>query len=133
MDSEEALTFCRKEGIDLLILFGSQATGKKLPGSDIDVAVKMGKGTKHSKLELIAALTDFFGKGEIDLVILTRDTDPLLLHEIYSKGSLIYEVRPGLFENEKLRAWHLYLDTEKLRRKQKEYLMEYARRAGNVT
>jgi predicted nucleotidyltransferase len=32
-------TFCRKHGISLAILFGSQAAGRALRGSDLDLAV----------------------------------------------------------------------------------------------
>jgi predicted nucleotidyltransferase len=132
MKTEYISPFCDEQGIDLLVLFGSRTSGEGRAGSDIDVAVKMRKGMKFSMLDLIAALTDFFEDGEIDLVVLTRDTDPLLLHEIFSMGKLLFEARPGLFENEKLRAWNLYLDIEKLRKRQKEYLREFVRRSGNV-
>jgi len=124
--------FCRGSGIDLLVLFGSRASGETRPGSDRDVAVKLRKGLETRKLDLIGRLTDFFGEGEIDLVVLTRDTDPLLLFEIFSSGLLLYEAVPDLFDNEKLRAWKLYLDTEKLRRRRKEYLREFVERSKDV-
>lgn len=132
MKIKDPKPFCEERGIDLMVLFGSYASGKGGDGSDIDVALKMRDGVETSKLALIAALTDFFEKGEIDLVVLTRDTDPVLLHEIFSEGRLLYEACPGLFHNERLRAWKLYLDTEKLRRRQKEYLREYVARSRDV-
>jgi hypothetical protein len=50
-----------------------------------------------------------------EAVIVTPKTDPLLLHEIFLKGYLLYEAFPELFLKAQLRAWHLYLDTAPLR------------------
>jgi hypothetical protein len=81
---------------------------------------------------LIYRLGDFFEGKEIDLVVLTRDTDPVLLNEIFSKGRLLYEEQPGIFDKERLRAWKLYLDTEKLRRMRKEYLKKFVEMIDNI-
>jgi len=39
-------SFCEKNNIELLIIFGSQASGKITPVSDFDVAVKLRKGAE---------------------------------------------------------------------------------------
>ena len=132
MDNTEIAAFCKENNIDLLVLFGSQAVGKTHGGSDVDVAVKIRRGIESSKLDLIFGLGGLFKEGEIDLVLITRDTDPLLLSEIFSQGKLLYEERPGIYEQERLRAWKLYLDTEKLRRMQKDYIKKFAEKYGNV-
>jgi predicted nucleotidyltransferase len=51
--------------------------------SDVDIAVKCKHGARVSKLELIYRLDDFIDGRSIDLVVLTADTDPLLLHDIF--------------------------------------------------
>jgi predicted nucleotidyltransferase len=132
MDNTEIAAFCKENSIELLVLFGSQAVGKTHEGSDVDVAVKIRRGIEGSKLDLIFQLGGIFKEGEIDLVLITRDTDPLLLHEIFSQGKLLYEERPGIYEEERLRAWKLYLDTEKLRRMQKDYIKKFAEKYGDV-
>lgn len=132
MKIKDIKPFCDKHGIDLMVLFGSRVSAEGRNESDIDIALKVRPGTETSKLELIAALTDFFEDGEIDLVVLTRDTDPLLLKEIFSEGKPLYEACPGLFDNERLRAWKLYLDTDKLRQMQKEYVRDYVARFRDV-
>lgn len=111
-----------ERGIELLVVFGSVAGRTERPGSDIDLAVKMKKGRTMAKLELIYHLGAFFVDREIDLVVLSIDTDPVLLFEIFSAGKPLYEDKPGVFDNEWLRACKLYYDTEKLRRMQAEYL-----------
>ena len=125
--------FCKENSIELLILFGSHASEETHPKSDIDVAVKFKRGTEISKLELIYKLDDLFNGKSIDLVVLTTDTDPLLLYEIFFNGRPLYEKDPDIFEKEKLRAWKLYLDTEKLRVIQKQYLKKFVEKASDVT
>jgi predicted nucleotidyltransferase len=125
-------SFCRENGIVLLVLFGSCAGDKAGTARDIDVAVKFRKGIKVSKLQLIYKLDDFFKGKNIDIVSLTTDTDPLLLHEIFIYGKCLYERKKGIFENEKLRAWKLYLDTEKIRHRRSRYLKEFVKKVSYV-
>ena len=132
MGNEEISRFCKQNNIELLILFGSHASGKIRPSSDVDVAIKFTESAEISKLELIYKLDDLFDGKDIDLVILTTDIDPLLLHEVFSNGRLLYEENPGIFDKEKLRAWKLYLDTEKCREMQRKYLKEFVERVCNV-
>lgn len=82
------------------------------------------------KLELIYHLGSLFTDREVDLVVLSIDTDPVLLFEIFSSGKPLYEDRPGVFDSERLRAYKLYYDTEKLRRLQTEYLKKFAQGGG---
>lgn len=132
MKNREIRSFCEENNIELLILFGSHASGEIHPESDIDVAVKLRKGAEASKLELIYQLDSLLNGKDIDLVIFTNDTDPLLLYEIFLNGKLLYEERPGIFDAERLRAWKLYIDTERLRMLQKKYLKEFVERVSNV-
>ncbi len=124
--------FCRASGIELVVIFGSSATGRDHQGSDIDIAVKMKTGRDVSKLGLIYNLGGLSSSGEIDLLILSVDTDPVLLYEIISYGIPMYEDRPELFSEDRLRAFKLYFDTEKLRRLQAEYLKQFAKSSRNV-
>lgn len=124
--------FCKANGIDMLVLFGSAAGDKPESSRDIDLAVKLKEGTKISKLELIYKLDDFFTGKEIDLVVLTADTPPLLLYEVFMKGVCLFEKRAHLFEKNRLRAWKLYLDTEKIRDMRSRYLKKFVRKVSHV-
>jgi predicted nucleotidyltransferase len=132
LDQADIDVLCEEHGIELLVLFGSRADGKSHPGSDIDLAVKIRPHREVSKLELIFRLGGLFDDGEIDLVLLTRDTDPLLLHEIFTKGRPLHEAQAGIFDAERLRAWKLYLDTEDLRKMQVTYLRKFAEKTDHV-
>jgi predicted nucleotidyltransferase len=123
---------CAGNNIEMLVLFGSHSGGSVHKSSDIDLAVKVKRGVEVSKLDLIFSLAGYFGDREIDLVLLSRDTDPLLLYEIFMKGKLLFEAQSGIFENEKLRAWKLYLDTEKLRGMQGDYLKRFVEKMTDV-
>ena len=125
-------SFCKENDIELLVIFGSSSDNETETARDIDIAIILKKGIRPSKLDLIYKLDDFCDGKKIDLVILTVDTDPLLLHEIYSNGKCIYEKKEGIFEKERLRAWKLYLDTEKIRTMRSKYLRKYSRKVSHV-
>lgn len=124
--------FCQRAGIELLVLFGSSAKGVDREGSDVDLAVKMNKNRTASKLDLLYELGAFFPDREIDLVILSVNTDPVLLFEIFSNGKALYEDYPGIFVNQYVRACKLYYDTEKLRRMNADYLKKFVEKSRNV-
>lgn len=108
--------WCQARDIDLMILFGSRATGKMHTGSDTDIALF--SRTKHLRdihVRLYGEMEDLM-REEIDVVILDRDADPVLLREVYQKGQCLYESRPGLFLEQKIRAYKVFEDTEPLRR-----------------
>jgi uncharacterized protein len=125
--------FCKKRGIELLILFGSRATGFTSPSSDIDLAVELKKGSEVSKLDLLYELETIFHPEAVDLVILTPSTTPLLRYEIFIRGRPLFEEAEGLFEQGKLKAWKLYLDTAHLRKRELEHLRAFVKRMSHVT
>ncbi|MBI2315687.1 MAG: nucleotidyltransferase domain-containing protein [Betaproteobacteria bacterium] len=74
-------------------LFGSQASGRSQPHSDIDVAVYLDEGTAvHSGFgyaaELTADLMRSLGTNAVDLVVLNR-APPLLYHRVLRDGRRI--------------------------------------------
>ncbi len=123
---------CEAAGLELVVLFGSLAGGMQHPASDLDLAVAYEKGRDASPLQLIHDLESLFLPKAVDLVILTPNTPPLLLHEVFFKGRLLYERTDGLFQRGRLHAWHLYLDTAGLRARELLYLKEFVRRMRDV-
>ena len=121
--------FCKKNSFDLLILFGSSATKKTHRYSDVDIAIvpNHSVGTKPNKLDLLDQLCAMFNTDLIDLVMITSETDPLLLLEIFSKGHALFEAESGLFNKNYLRAWKHFLDTSAIRKVQKNLLMKSIR------
>ncbi|MBI5739575.1 MAG: nucleotidyltransferase domain-containing protein [Nitrospirae bacterium] len=132
MKKGEFKKYCWGNHIQLLVQFGSSATGTEHAGSDIDIAVLLKWKSKVSKLKLIYGLDEFFDGKKIDLVVLTPETDPLLLYEIFFRGRPLYESKKGIFINQKLRAWKLYLDTARIRRFNDKYLKALKRKVAHV-
>jgi uncharacterized protein len=132
-DSDRLEGFCRESGIDLLVLFGSHASGKAGGASDVDLAVQPARGAQPDKLQLIFDLEEVFAPRRVDLVILTALTAPLLLHEIFVKGTLLFESRPGEFRKARLRAWKLYQDTAPLRERERRSLRAFVERMKGVS
>jgi uncharacterized protein len=121
-------TFCQKNRVSLFIIFGSYAKDSVHVHSDIDIALAFeDRNANVDKLQLIFDLEGIF-HGQVDLVNVKPSTDPLLLFEIFSTGKLIYESKNFLFEEYKLLAWKLYLDTQKIRDLRKEYVKKYIRK-----
>lgn len=79
----------RKEVLEAY-LFGSQATGRAQPHSDIDVAVyideqKAPRSTFGYAAELTTVLIAALGTNAVDLVVLNR-ASPLLYHRVLRDG-----------------------------------------------
>jgi len=120
--------FCRRNQVALLIIFGSYARGKTHPNSDLDIALSFENNrVSINKLRMIFELEGIF-EQQVDLVILSPITDPLLRFEIFSRGKLFYESKPHLFVEGKLYAWKLYLDTENIRKLKELYVTNYIRK-----
>jgi len=71
-------TLAEHGGVRLAILFGSHATGRATPRSDLDLAVQMSAPlTAHEKIALVEKLAEATGLP-IDLIDLERAGEPLL-------------------------------------------------------
>jgi predicted nucleotidyltransferase len=110
----------KKQKVVLAYIFGSQATGKTGPLSDIDIAVYFDENLSSDeqfalRLQVLGDIMDLFKTNEIDLVVL-NDAPPLLAHRILKEGLVVFS------DNEKVRLeyevktvlnyldWKPYLD-----------------------
>lgn len=77
-----------RPGIELVILFGSLASGSETPESDIDLAIDAGhRLTADEKTDLIRAIAEATGRA-VDLIDLRSAGEPLL-GQILKHGSRI--------------------------------------------
>jgi hypothetical protein len=74
-------------------------------------------------LRLYGETEDLFGY-EVDLVIIERDTDPVLRLEIFQHGKPLYESQTGLFIQQRILAVKIFDDTEPLRRWRRRVLAQ---------
>lgn len=98
--------------------------GSSIAGSaprDYDVAFASDHILKISPVEIAHQLQSHFDRP-VDIVFLTTRTDPLLSHEILTKGKLLYERKKGSYIKFKIFAWKKYLDTKKFRDLEDIYL-----------
>lgn len=82
-------------GVLALYLFGSRATGRSRPESDVDLAILLEPGVDRRaawdlRRELIARFEGVLG-GEVDLAILGEDLD--LSFRVLTQGDRLYERR----------------------------------------
>ena len=98
---QDAIVSCvsQKRYIDAAYIFGSVATGRVRPNSDIDIAVLLNDHTSPGKrfnyrLRLIEDLGAALRRSDVDVVIL-NDATPLLAHRVLAKGKLVFERSPS--------------------------------------
>jgi predicted nucleotidyltransferase len=89
-------------GLDLVVLFGSRATGRFTSRSDIDLAVRSnlppGPARRTQEVDLARAV----GAGAE--IVFFDDAPPQLRFEIARSGLVVAERLPGLWVRERARA-----------------------------
>lgn len=82
----------KRYGLELVVLFGSQARGNAQMSSDVDLGILRTKPlTVRQELRLRHEFSDYFGK-EIDLTHLNT-APPLLLGRVAKEGKCLYGSR----------------------------------------
>lgn len=84
--------------VQLTYLFGSHATGKTGPLSDVDIAIYVKEKNKQKifdlQLQILADLQKALQTDHIDLVMLNTTKQPELKYAIIKDGQLIFEREP---------------------------------------
>lgn len=94
--------------LDLVVLFGSQVTGRVHPESDVDIAVR---GTKILSLSQQLELARQLDKVLIDTDLVDlRRASPLMLASVATTGQVLFERRKNAFAHFRLLAINQYLD-----------------------
>ncbi|MFP4686902.1 MAG: type VII toxin-antitoxin system MntA family adenylyltransferase antitoxin [bacterium] len=102
---------CKKNGIELLLLFGSVAREKEHRSSDIDFAYRSKKRLEFSReMEFKNSLKTIFDLKDysVDLVYI-KEADPLLLKKISEDAFLIFGSEKDFYEFKRI-AFHKYSD-----------------------
>lgn len=118
--SGELAELCRRNGAELLVVFGGAARGDSEP-SDLDIAVRFHPRAVRDVLTLIADLYDITRLEAIDLLVL-NDAGPLARERAMVGGRLLYQAKPGTFATEQIAAIMERLDTDYLRRLELELM-----------
>jgi len=119
--------FCRRQRVELAVLFGSLARGRQTAHSDLDIAFWVeGTRVERRELGLTNALTCLFHRNDVDVVMLNH-ASPLLQWQVASTGELLYERRAGGFHRFQLYAMKRYDDSRGLLALQDVFLRRYLR------
>jgi predicted nucleotidyltransferase len=125
-----------KYGLDLIVLFGSHASGRARARSDVDIAVRRQPARIEPdslKLEIGGTLERAFPEAaEVDVVFL-NEASSLLLFQVATTGRPLYERRPLLFWQFQSYAARRYDDDFKYRLRRYAYLDRRVKRWGRNT
>lgn len=110
-DQEALASPAREFDLSLIILYGSQATGRAHRDSDTDIGLLGSKSVLPARkfLDLESRLYQVLQPGELDLVDLRR-VSGLLRHAAAEQGIVLYEASSGVFARFRVLAWNLYQD-----------------------
>ena len=128
IDREQLNEIAKQFGLDLIVLFGSHASGRAVPGSDVDIAVRAIKrpwGDWNWEFEVANALSEAIHTqdGEVD-VVFVNGAAPLLMFEVARSGQVLFEKEWGTFSEFRSYAARVYYDNEPRFRRQAQYLKE---------
>ena len=126
-----ARALAKRREIQAAYVFGSAATGRTRPESDLDVAVLLGKPLDPTRsvdyrLKLMTDLGAALHRSDIEIVIL-NDAPPLLAHRVLSRGKLVFERSASARVRFQVRTAALYADLVPMFETQIRYLKQHAR------
>jgi predicted nucleotidyltransferase len=130
-NSTRLKSIAKRYGLRLVILFGSQVTGRTHPDSDVDIAAWAERPLSAAqRTQLWFDLSNQF-QSEIDLTVLNH-AEPLLLHRVATTGRLLYEDKRGTWLDFKGYAFRYYQDSQKMRDDLARYLQRELRGAPDA-
>lgn len=113
MDKKKIEEIAKKYQLKLVVLYGSQATGKARPNSDIDIAILGERRIDFDKhIELINEFTGLFQTDEVDVKLL-HNTNPLFRYQVMRDGILLYG-KSYDFASFQAYAFRDYMDSQSL-------------------
>lgn len=128
--------FQNHQNINFVYLFGSQASGKTSPISDVDIAVHLDqkldpKQRFQTHLQIISETCKALQRNDVDVADL-NDNDVVLRYQAIKKGKLLF-CRNKAAKNEFfVRTISEYLDTEPMRGFHRQKMKEQIKRGSSV-
>ncbi len=115
-----------KYNIDLLVLFGSQATGRTHPKSDIDIGYTASQRLDlETRFKIENDMYRILKREDIEFVDLQR-ISPVMKKIIADEGIMLYEKIAGTFELFCMYAFKLFVETKTLRELRYQSLRNFA-------
>lgn len=119
-DREQVARLCREHGVAAAYLFGSQASGRTWPESDVDVAVLFGPTVEareyfDRQLALMVGLFRVFRTDRVDVVVLDTAPPVLKYRGVVCGGRVLYEADRRKRLRFEARTFQEFADTAPLR------------------
>jgi len=127
---EDKLTpLFNEEGLRLVLLFGSVASGKEYRASDIDLGFLFDR--PFDILILTNQVIRLLRTDRVDVIDLSR-ASPLLRYSAIRQCRVLFEQTPGLFNIFQSLTFRVYVDTKKLREAQEKAIHNFLEERGLV-
>jgi len=118
-------SLARKYNLELVILFGSQASKKTHKQSDLDIAVLAENDLSgEDEWRVANEISLISGIKDVEIVNL-KTASPILLKEITDNGINLYEKDSGLFSTQRMRAFKMFVESKPLRILRDQKLLEF--------
>jgi uncharacterized protein len=97
--------------VEFAYIFGSMARGEEFPMSDLDIAVYMKKPLSLDReLALHSRICREIKSNDVDLLVLNKAKNLILIEEIIKNGIIVFDVNPPLRDSFELRILHDAID-----------------------
>jgi len=117
------------EGLRLVLLFGSVASGKECQESDIDLGFLFDRPLDI--LGLTNRVIQLLRTDRVDVIDLRR-ASPLLKYSVIRQGEALFEQTPGLFNIFQSLTFRIYVDAKKLRDAQEKAIHNFLEERGLI-
>lgn len=109
-------------GLSLVLLFGSEASGKAHKNSDLDIAVMFEQSAfdRARLLDLVNVFAGVFQERKIDLGLI-NGADPLFLKKLLESCKLIHG-DPRVLAELKIYAYKRYIDHKRFLKMEDDYI-----------
>lgn len=114
---------CRRYEVELCFIHGSIATHRHGPLSDVDIAIHAPTLSMDQSFKLQGEFVSLFHRDDIDLALLHRGSS-LLGMQVLTKGYPLYIKHPRYLTHFRYETFRRYLDSQSLRRRFADYVME---------
>lgn len=118
----KAATIAQSFGLSLVVLFGSQATGRTHKGSDVDVGFLAETPISFEKeLLLRHALTEILKRDDVELINL-QNVSPQFMCAVAREGVVLFQSGKTVFDTFAVYAHKLYVEAAPLRAARTSYI-----------
>lgn len=107
------IVFRDYDQIAFAYLFGSVATGEQTAMSDVDIAIYLRQGFRFSLDDTLQFQGDccrILKRNDVDVLVLNKTRNLILLEDIIRKGKIIYSTDQNLIDDFELNTLHLVCD-----------------------